>query len=166
MIHNNLKVTSDKTYFNKRTKGDKIPVRLKTPSSRPVKAVTNNDGNIVINKSKITTKATYIDYIYESVHIGLIAVRTSDNRVLIVVNTSTSCNPSPRAYFIQVGDYLECQNCGNKFKIDELDKVSSDGCNPMQIEKLEENDKEIIISKDFLNSLKDKFSKWLGPKNS
>ena len=34
----------------------------------------------------------------------------------------------------------------------------------MQIEKLEENDKEIIISKEFLNSLKDKFSKWLGPK--
>ena len=164
MIHNNLKVTSNKTYFNKRTKGDKIPVRLKTPASRPVKAVTNNDGNIVIKKNKITTKVTYIDYVYEDIHIGLIAVRTSDNRVIVVVNTCTSCNPSPRAYFIQVGDYLECQNCGNKFKIDELDKVSSDGCNPMQIEKVEENDKEIIISKEFLNSLKDKFSKWLGPK--
>ena len=36
----------------------------------------------------------------------------------------------------------------------------------MQIEKVEENDKEIIISKEFLNSLKDKFNKWLGPKTS
>ena len=33
-------------------------------------------------------------------------------------------------------------------------------------EKVEENDKEIIISKEFLNSLKDKFNKWLGPKTS
>lgn len=35
--------------------------------------------------------------------------------------------------FVKVGDSIQCQNCGNMFKIDELDSLELGGCNPIAI---------------------------------
>ncbi len=33
--------------------------------------------------------------------------------------------------FVKVGDSIQCQNCGNMFKIDELDSLELGGYNPL-----------------------------------
>ncbi|MEE3344911.1 MAG: Fe-S-containing protein, partial [Bacilli bacterium] len=99
-------------------KDSKAPAGLKEVTGKIVKAELDSDGNIVIDEEKITEEAVYISYEYEGVTIGLIAVRNSEGKVIVVVNTCQSCGGSPYAYFVQVGNKIQCQNCGNLFAID------------------------------------------------
>ena len=142
----------------------KVPARLKEVTENIVKANLNEEGNIVIEESEITDKAVYIDYKYNDVTIGLLAVRNSEGKVIVVVNTCQSCGGSPYAYFVQVGDKIQCQNCGNLFAIDELDNLVPDGCNPIAIEDRTDKNGQIIIGVNQLKSIVDKFENWQGPK--
>lgn len=130
-----------------------------------VKANLNDDGNIIIKTKDITTKAMYISYEYEGITIGLLAVRDSKNNVKVVVNTCQSCGEAPNAYFVQVGNKIQCQNCKNMFAIDELDNLEDGGCNPIAIKDKKIQDGVITIGVDQLKELKDKFKNWNGPKH-
>ena len=143
---------------------DKKPVNLKEIKGSPVKVTLNEDRNIVIDEDSITNQVTYYTYEYEGVIIGLLAVRNSEGKVIVVVNTCQSCGGSPYAYFVQVGDKIQCQNCGNTFAIDDLDNLTPDGCNPIGIEEREDKDGKIIIGTEQLKELKEKFENWKGPK--
>ena len=140
------------------------PVNLKEIKGEVLKANLDDDGNIIIEEKSITDQVEYIAYEYENVTIGLLAVRNSKGKVIIVINTCQSCGGSPYAYFVQVGDKIQCQNCGNLFAIDELDNLVPDGCNPIGIEKRTDKDGKIIIGTTQLKELKDKFENWKGPK--
>ena len=130
----------------------------------PVKVNLNKDGNIVIDEESITDQVIYYTYEYEGVAIGLLAVRNSKGKVIVVINTCRSCGGSPYAYFVQVGNQIQCQNCGNYFAIDNLDNLEPDGCNPIEIEDITNKNGKIIIGTKQLNRLKDKFENWNGPK--
>lgn len=97
-------------------------------------------------------------------NIGLIAVKDSNKNVKVVINTCQSCGGSPYAYFVQVGNKIQCQNCGNMFAIDELDNHVEDGCNPIVIEDKQTNGGVITIGTKQLKELKSKFENWKGPK--
>lgn len=140
------------------------PANLKEITGKIEKANLDSNGNIVIDEAVITTDITYIDYEYEGVTIGLLAVRNSKDKVQVVVNTCQSCGGSPYAYFVKVGDSIQCQNCGNMFKIDELDNLKLGGCNPIAIVSKKEKDGKITIVSDELKALKSKFTNWQGPK--
>ena len=143
---------------------DSAPVRLKEATGKIVKANLDDNGNIVIKEKEITNKVVYISYEYEGVTIGLLAVRNSKDKVVVVVNTCQSCGGSPYAYFVQVDDKIQCQNCGSLFDIDDLENLSSDGCNPIEIEDRVDKNGKIIIGTEQLKKLKDKFKNWKGPK--
>ena len=145
-------------------KYSKAPAGLKEVTGKIVKAELDSDGNIVINEEEITEEAIYISYEYEGVTIGLIAVRNSEGKVIVVVNTCQSCGGSPYAYFVQVGNKIQCQNCGNMFLIDNLDNLTPDGCNPIGIEERIDKDGKITIGTEQLKGLKNKFENWKGPK--
>ena len=145
-------------------KDSKVPAGLKEVTGKIVKAELDSDGNIVINEEEITEEAIYISYEYEGVTIGLIAVRDSEGKVIVVVNTCQSCGGSPYAYFVKVGNKIQCQNCGNLFAIDDLDNLTPDGCNPIGIEDRKDEDGKIIIGTEQLKNLKIKFENWKGPK--
>lgn len=68
------------------------------------------------------------------------------------------------AYFVQVKNKIQCQNCGNMFAIGELDNLEEDGCNPISIEDKQTKDKIITIGTKQLKDLKPKFENWKGPK--
>lgn len=89
------------------------------------------------------------------------AVRASDGTVRTVFNTCQICYDSGRGYFKQNGEYLVCQNCGNRFHINQLEKVKG-GCNPVPItaEDKKEVGDYIVISGDFLSAGKDYFTNW------
>lgn len=124
----------------------------------------NANGDIEINKNDITNKVMYIDYKASKTTVGLLAVRNSKNEVKVVVNTCQSCKGAPYAYFAQVGNKIQCQNCGSMFSIDDLDSLVDDGCNPISLEEKEELDDKIIIKKEQLEKIKDDFKNWKGPK--
>ena len=142
----------------------KIPTKLKEITGEIVKASVDNNGNIIIKESDITDKVVYISYEYEGVTIGLLAVKDSKGNVKVVVNTCQSCGSSPYAYFVQVGNKIQCQNCGNMFAIDALDDLVEDGCNPIAIEDKQTKDGVITIGTKQLKKLKNKFENWKGPK--
>lgn len=145
-------------------KDPNAPARLKEVTGKIEKANLNDDGNIVIEEKDITDKVVYISYEYEGVTIGLLAVRNSEGKAIVVVNTCQSCGGSPYAYFVQVNDKIQCQSCGNMFAIDDLDNLSPDGCNPIGIEERTEEEGKIIIGTEQLKKLKNKFENWKGPK--
>lgn len=62
--------------------------------------------------------------------------------------------------FVKVGDAIQCQNCGNMFKIDELDSLELGGCNQIAIIDKKEKDGQITIISDELKALKSKFTNW------
>ena len=140
------------------------PARLQKITGKIVKANMDKDGNIIIKESDITDKVVYISYEYEGVTIGLLAVKDSNGNVKVVINTCQSCGGSPYAYFVQVGNKIQCQNCGNMFAIDELDNLVEDGCNPIAVEDKQTKDGIITIGTKQLKELKGKFENWKGPK--
>ena len=140
------------------------PARLKEVTGKIVKANLDDNGNIIINEKEITEEVVYISYEYEGVTIGLLAVRNSKGKVIVVVNTCQSCGGSPYAYFVQVGDKIQCQNCGSLFAIDDLENLDNNGCNPIGIEDRINQDGKIIIGTEQLKTLKNKFENWKGPK--
>lgn len=132
-------------------------------SQNTVKAMLNDDGNIVISEEEITEEATFINYEVDEITIGLIAVRGTDGIVRVAFNTCQSCSPSPNAYFIQEGEYFVCQNCETKFHVDDIGKKKG-GCNPAPVEEMTSEDGVITISKEYVESYKEKFENWNGPK--
>ena len=164
-IINELDYITKEEYISDNLKDIDNKIRLKELTGEIVKANLDQDGNIIINESDITEEVIYISYEYEGVTIGLLAVRDSEGKVIVVVNTCQACGRSLYAYFVQVGDKIQCQSCGNLFNIDDLDNLSPDGCNPIGIEERNDVDGKIIIGTEQLKQLRDKFENWKGPKN-
>lgn len=120
------------------------------------------DDEIIIDTKDIDDNITFVSYEVDGITIQFIVVRGSDGNIRIAFNTCQVCNPSPNAYFIQKGNYIECQNCGTKFKIDDIG-IKKGGCNPTPVEEKKELEDKIIISKDYVESFKTKFQNWNGP---
>jgi uncharacterized membrane protein len=122
----------------------------------------NNQDKIVISTNNITSTATFVNYDLDGVIIQFVVVKGTDGKVRITYNTCASCSPSPNAYFKQTGEYVQCQNCGNKFHIDKIGE-SKDGCNPIPVDDMEQTANEITISKTSIENYKEKFENWNGP---
>lgn len=126
-------------------------------------ATLDDNGNIILNEEEITSSATFLNYEVDNVQIGFVVVRGTDGNVRIALNTCQVCNPSPNAYFIQVGEYLECQNCGNRFHIDKVG-ILRGGCNPAPVDEMTQEDGVITISGEYARTYIDNFKNWNGPK--
>jgi uncharacterized membrane protein len=138
--------------------------RLQKITGKIVKSNMDKDGNIIIKENDITDKVVYISYEYEGVTIGLLALNYSNENVKVVINACQSCGGSPYAYFVQVGNKIQYQNCGNMFAIDELDNLVEDGCNPIAVEDKQIKDGIISIGTKQVKELKDKFENWKEPR--
>ena len=121
----------------------------------------DSEDNIVIDTTNVTNTATFVNYEVDGITIQFIVVRETDGVVRIALNTCQVCTPAENAYFIQKGEYLECQNCKTKFHINKLG-VEKGGCNPTPVLEIKEENNKIIISKDYAYSLKDKCMNWNG----
>lgn len=127
------------------------------------KALLDSKGDIVIKKKDVTDEVRYYNYEYDGIQISILAVRDSRNKVQVVMNTCQSCGGSPKAYFVQIGKRIRCQNCRSFFDIDKLDELEEDGCNPLAIEDKVDEGEKITISHQELEKYKDKFDNWQGP---
>lgn len=123
--------------------------------------VISNDLGITIAKSEVTEEATFYPYQAGDTYMEVIAIRASDGTVRTALNTCQVCNGSGRGYYVQDGDVLVCQNCGNPFTVDQIEVVKG-GCNPIPIfdgDKTQDAE-TISIPDEFMTNNKALFLNW------
>lgn len=136
-----------------------------TGGSQPGAGSTANQGKsdaaIKIVKNQVNSNARFYPLNLDGVNMEVIAVKATDDTVRTALNTCQVCFDSGRGYYIQEGDYLVCQNCGNRFHIDQVEKIKG-GCNPVPILEADKKDtgESITISTDYMLDQKPYFSRW------
>lgn len=118
-------------------------------------------GDLKIPKSEITETAKFYPYKVGKTNMEVLAVKASDGSIRTAFNTCQVCYASGRGYYKQEGNELICQNCGNQFKLDQVEKIKG-GCNPVPIMKENKTDdgENLVISKEFLEQNKELFGNW------
>lgn len=127
-------------------------------------AVTISSGeSLVIPTADITTDASFFPVEVDGTRMEIIAVKDSEGNIRTAFNTCQICYDSGRGYYVQSGNYLVCQNCGNRFSMDQVE-IESGGCNPWPIfaENKTVTADEISISYDFLVEAQGIFANWKG----
>ena len=119
------------------------------------------DSDIVIPISEITETAKFYPAEIDGIKLEALAVKAPDGSIRTAFNTCQVCYSSGRGYYVQEGEVLVCQNCGNRFAMNDVE-VARGGCNPVPIteEYKTISDDSITISKDFLAEATVIFQNW------
>jgi len=151
-IANNVQATS--------TQGQIVASNLQTDSSSTQGQLAAS-GDLVIPLSGITEKASFYTYNVNGTKLEIITIKAADGSIRTAFNTCQVCYSSGKGYYVQQGDYLVCQNCGNRFKADQVE-ISKGGCNPVPIFDANKtvDGTNITISKTFLEKSKAIFANW------
>ena len=118
-------------------------------------------GYLAIPIADLSQTASFYKADIDGTEIELVALKDSKGNLRTAFNACQVCYSSGKGYYVQDGNYLVCQNCGNSFTMDQVGEISR-GCDPWPI--LDENktvtDEEIEISYDFLKASADIFANW------
>lgn len=123
--------------------------------------VINDNGELVISIKDISETASFYQVNVDGTDVEVLAVKAPDGTIRTAFNTCQVCYDSGKGYYKQSGDALICQNCGNQFKMNEVERIKG-GCNPVPISSDNKtvNEETIVISKDFLEESKNIFTNW------
>ena len=94
--------------------------------------VIDEGAGLVITISEISETAKFFPVTADGTKMEIVAVTAPDGTIRTAFNTCQVCNGSPRAYFEQRGNTLECQACRNRFPMN-LVGIEAGGCNPAPI---------------------------------
>ena len=121
----------------------------------------STDGDLLIAISDISSTAKFYPVEVDGTKLEVIAVKAPDGTIRTAFNTCQVCYSSGRGYYKQEGNVLVCQNCGNRFGMDQVE-VLSGGCNPVPIfpENKTVDAANITISGDFLAEAKGILANW------
>ena len=119
---------------------------------------------ITITDSEVTETALFIPYKVGETKMEVVAVRAPDNTIRTAFNTCQVCYTSKRGYYVQEGNELVCQNCGNRFDISAIEKQKN-GCNPVPItdEYKTDDGTTITITDELLRQAAQLFKTWEKP---
>lgn len=111
--------------------------------------------------SEITAAASFYPVSVNGTEMEILAVLDSQGNIRTAFNTCQVCYSSGRGYYVQDGDVLVCQNCGNRFTVDQVE-IETGGCNPWPIFETDKTvtDEAVLISYDFLDASRDIFARW------
>lgn len=117
--------------------------------------------NLVIPISEVTETAKFYSVNINGTEMEVIAVKDSTGNIRTAFNTCQICYDSGRGYYKQDGNSLICQNCGNRFTVNQIE-VETGGCNPYPIFDKNKTITEdsITISYEFLEQSRKIFSNW------
>ena len=117
--------------------------------------------SLVIDAAGVTQTARFYPVEVDGTQMEIIAVRDSEGTIRTAFNTCQICYSSGRGCYVQSGDALVCQNCGNRFTVDQVE-IESGGCNPWPIfaENKRVTDETVTISYDYLKQATQLFANW------
>jgi len=118
-------------------------------------------GDMVIQKSSVTSTPSFYPYEVNGTKMEVIAVKASDGSIRTAFNTCQVCYSSGRGYYKPDGNTLVCQNCGNRFSADQVEQQKG-GCNPVGITKefKTEIDQSITLKKSLFEEAQQIFANW------
>jgi uncharacterized membrane protein len=119
------------------------------------------DRDLVIPVAEVTGNAVFYPVEIEGTRLEVLAVKAPDGTIRTAFNTCQVCYASGRGFYKQQGTVLVCQNCGNRFRMSQIE-VRSGGCNPVPIFKDYKTvtATEITIPKSFLAEARVIFARW------
>ena len=119
------------------------------------------DGYLAIPIANLSQTASFYKADLDGTEVELVALKDSKGNLRTAFNACQVCYSSGRGYYVQNGEYLVCQNCGNSFTIDQVG-IASGGCNPWPILDSDRTvtDDEIQISYDVLKATADELPKF------
>lgn len=117
--------------------------------------------SLIIPISDVSSVASFYPVEVDGTRMEVLAVTDSEGNIRTAFNTCQICYSSGRGYYVQNGNVLICQNCGNQFTVDQVE-ILSGGCNPWPIfpEDKTVTDDAIEISYDYLAASKAIFENW------
>jgi len=146
---------------NKKVNTKKNQITTKSNNQTVTSQESSSTTDIIINKKDITSIAKFYKYKSGNIDMEVMAVKATDGTIRTALNTCQVCYDSGRGYYKQQGDNMVCQNCGNKFNVNQIEKIKG-GCNPVPVlaENKTETTDTITISKGYLDSQKSYFENW------
>jgi uncharacterized membrane protein len=119
------------------------------------------DQDLVIPLRELSSTVQFYPVVIGGTRMEVLAVQAPDGTYRTAFNTCQVCYASGRGYYKQNGNVLVCQNCGNRFRMAQVE-VASGGCNPVPIfpDNKRVDSEKIIISKEFLTRAKSIFARW------
>ena len=141
------------------TRGHDVP---NVTASNSAGTVTIGPGeSLVIPTAEISDKASFYPVTVDGTLMEVIAVRDSAGTVRTAFNTCQICYDSGKGYYVQSGSYLVCQNCGNRFSMDQVG-IAAGGCNPWPIftKNTTLTADTVSISYNFLAEAREIFAQW------
>lgn len=111
------------------------------------------DGFVSIPLSEITTKAKYYEYDSERIKTKFFTVKANDGTIKTAFDACDVCYTEKKGYR-QEGNYMVCNNCGNRYPIDGLGTKNKTpgGCWPSYLPNTLEGDNIIIKKSDLENN--------------
>jgi uncharacterized membrane protein len=118
------------------------------------------DRDLVIQTAEITENALFFPVDIDGVRMEVLAVKAPDGTIRTAFNTCQVCYASGRGYFVQTGTLLVCQNCGNRYRMSQVERQAG-GCNPVPIFPANKKitAKTITVSKEYLRQTKIMFQR-------
>lgn len=139
----------------------KKPSNAKATSNVSSQVKLSQPGDLVIPISGISEKATFYPMTVDGIKLEVLAVKAPDKSIRTAFNTCQVCFDSGKGYYKQEGDVLVCQNCGNRFKMSQVE-ITKGGCNPVPIydKDITMDQSNITISADYLKQTTKIFKNW------
>jgi len=121
--------------------------------------IANQD--LVIQIAEITENALFFPVDIDGVRMEVLAVKAPDGTIRTAFNTCQVCYASGRGYYVQTSTVLVCQNCGNRFRMSQVERRAG-GCNPVPILPANKTvtAETITIPKEYLKQAKAIFESW------
>ena len=119
------------------------------------------DQNLVIQIADITENALFYPVDIDGMRMEVLAVKAPDGTIRTAFNTCQVCYNSGRGYFVQTGTVLVCQNCGRRYRMNQVERQAG-GCNPVPIFPANKTvtDSTITISMEYLSQARGIFASW------
>ncbi|MDR0615244.1 MAG: DUF2318 domain-containing protein [Synergistaceae bacterium] len=119
------------------------------------------NGDLYIPAGEISEKAVFYPVDADGTKMEVFAVKAPDGTIRTAFNTCQVCFDSGSGYYVQEGSVFVCQNCGNRFRVRDIEIVKG-GCNPVPIMAANKTVTEdgITIPKSFLLQAKRIFARW------
>lgn len=135
------------------------PIVSATPAATT--ASTPATKSLVIPVSAVSSTVTFYPVTVNGTKMEVLAVKAPDGTIRTAFNTCQVCYDSGRGYYKQEGNVIVCQNCGNRFRLQDIEVVKG-GCNPVPILKTDKavTSTSITIGYDALSEASELFTNW------
>lgn len=126
--------------------------KVETTSPKSLSLSNYEEGDsFVIPISELGKDVKFFSLDYNGANVEILTAIDKNGNPKVTLNTCQNCMGSPKAYFVQEGDSVVCQNCGIGHQIETIGTAKR-GCNPIPIDSLVIDDKNITFDKNELLS--------------